>query len=166
MIFGDLQAGDAVFVDANTLIYHFTNHPRYGAACTALIERIELQEVQGFISVDCLADMSHRLMTIEAMGRCGWPATGLAARPKKHHKEIPNLGLYQQAAAQVSQLGFQVLPISESVVLAATANCRQFELLTGDALIVALMRHHGLTKLASADDDFDRVSGITRYAPA
>jgi hypothetical protein len=25
MIFTDLPAGDAVFVDANTLIYHFTN---------------------------------------------------------------------------------------------------------------------------------------------
>ena len=24
MIFADLQAGDAIFLDANTLIYHFT----------------------------------------------------------------------------------------------------------------------------------------------
>ena len=37
--------------------------------------------------------------------------------------------------------------------------------LTGDALVIAVMRHHGLTHLASLDDDFDRVPGITRYAP-
>jgi predicted nucleic acid-binding protein len=38
--------------------------------------------------------------------------------------------------------------------------------LTNDALIVAVMQAHGLTNLASHDADFDRVPGITRYAPA
>src|SRR5262249_15704645 len=96
MIFPDLQKGDSVFVNANTLIYHFTNHPKYGAACTALIERIELKELQGFPSSHSLADVAHRIMTIEAMGRFSWPATSLAARLKKHHADIPKLGLYQQ----------------------------------------------------------------------
>jgi predicted nucleic acid-binding protein len=39
-------------------------------------------------------------------------------------------------------------------------------LLTGDALIVAVMQAHGLSHLASNDTDFDRVPGLTRYAPA
>ena len=76
MTFADLQRGDAAFVDANTLIYHFTNHAAYGAACTRLVERIELKEIQGFTVSHCLADVAHRLMTIEAMGRLGWPAAG------------------------------------------------------------------------------------------
>jgi predicted nucleic acid-binding protein len=38
-------------------------------------------------------------------------------------------------------------------------------LLTNDALIVVLMQDHGLTALASLDADFDRVPGLTRYAP-
>jgi predicted nucleic acid-binding protein len=164
--FGDLQTGDPVFLDANALIYHFTNHPRYGAACTALLERVEHNEIQGFTSVHCLADVAHRVMTLEAMGRLGWPGSGLAARLKKHHAEIPKLGLYQQATAKVGQLGIQVLPVLEALVLAATNFSQQFELLTGDALIVAVMRQHGLTNLASEDADFDRVPGITRYAPA
>jgi predicted nucleic acid-binding protein len=165
MTFADLQLGDAVFMDANTLIYHFTNHPKYGAACTALVERIEQKEIQGFTACHCLADVAHRVMTIEAMGRMAWPLSGLAARLKKHHSEIPNLRLYQTATARVGQLGIQVLPITELDVLAATRFSQQFELLTGDALIVAVMRQQGLTKLASGDADFDRVAGITRYAP-
>ncbi|HTU19370.1 MAG TPA: hypothetical protein VMG10_15020 [Gemmataceae bacterium] len=32
MTFADLAAGDAVFVDANTLTYHFEPHARWGAA--------------------------------------------------------------------------------------------------------------------------------------
>jgi len=38
--------------------------------------------------------------------------------------------------------------------------------LSGDALVVAVMREHGLVNLASNDADFDRVPGLTRFAPA
>ena len=165
MTFTDVQKGDAIFTDTNTLIYHFTKHPKYGAACTALVERIEQKEIQAFTSSHCLADVAHRVMTIEAMVRLGWPASGLAARLKRHHSEIPKFNLYQQTTAKVGQMAIQVLPVSETLVLAATLLSQQFELLTGDALIVALMRQHALTKLASQDADFDRVSGISRYAP-
>ena len=41
----------------------------------------------------------------------------------------------------------------------------EYELLSGDALIVAVMQANGLSHLASHDADFDRVSGLTRYAP-
>src|SRR5207247_1717945 len=111
-----------------------------------------------------LADVAHRIMTIEAMSRLGWPTAGLAARLKKRHAEIPKLSLYQQATAKVGQLGIHVLPVAEPTVLAATRFSQQFELLTGDALMVALMQANGLTRLASEDSDFDRVPGITRYA--
>jgi predicted nucleic acid-binding protein len=93
MTFADLPARDPVFVDANTFIYHFTNHAKYGAACTALLERIEHQEIVGFTSSHCLADVAHRVMTLEAKDRLVWPPSGLAARLKKHRSEIPSLGL-------------------------------------------------------------------------
>jgi predicted nucleic acid-binding protein len=55
--------------------------------------------------------------------------------------------------------------VTDQLVLAATNCSQQFELLTVDALVVAAMRQQGLTKLASEDADFDRVPGLTRYAP-
>jgi predicted nucleic acid-binding protein len=166
MTFDGLPAGSSVFLDANTLIYHFTGHPQYGAACTRLVERIERQEIQGFPSAHVLTDLAHRLMTIEAMHRLGWSATRLAARLRQHHAEIPSLTLYRQALGQVAQMGIRVLAVSEHLVVAAANYSQQHELLTGDALIVAVMRDHGLTHLASVDADFDRVPGITPYAPA
>jgi predicted nucleic acid-binding protein len=42
---------------------------------------------------------------------------------------------------------------------------QQNGLLSNDALIVAVMQAHGLSKIVSNDADFDRVPGITRYAP-
>jgi predicted nucleic acid-binding protein len=58
-----------------------------------------------------------------------------------------------------------VIPITQSLLEAATVVSQQFELLTGDALVVAVMQAHGLTHLASNDADLDRVPWLTRYEP-
>jgi predicted nucleic acid-binding protein len=165
MTFDDLVSPADVFVDANTLIYHFTGDPKWGAACTRLLERIEFQELRGFISTHILADVVHRLMTIEAMGMLGWPPTRLAARLRQHHAEIHKLTVYNQALTRIAQIGVRVLPVTEPDILRAAQLIPAHELLTGDALVVAVMQANNLTNLASLDADFDRVPGLTRYAP-
>ena len=165
MTFASLPSGAAIFLDANTLIYHFANDPTYGPACTQLIKRIELRDLSGFTSAHALADVAHRLMTLEAIALRGWPAAGIAARLRKHHVEIPQLSVYRQAIARIPLLGIQVLAITGSLVEQATQLSQQYELLTGDALILAVMQANALTNLASNDADFDRVPGVTRYAP-
>jgi predicted nucleic acid-binding protein len=164
MIFSSLQAGVSVFVDANTFIYHFTSEPKYGLACTELINRVELQQVHGFTSAHVLTDVAHRLMTLEAMKMLGWPYAGIASRLRNHCGEILKLTIHRQAIARIPLLGFQVLPVTFALVEAATL-LTQHQLLMGDALIVAVMQANGLSNLASNDADFDRVPGITRYAP-
>ena len=37
--------------------------------------------------------------------------------------------------------------------------------MSSDALVITVMRQHGLQVLASHDADFDRVPRLTRYAP-
>jgi predicted nucleic acid-binding protein len=165
MNFHEIAPGVAIFLDANTLIYHFTNEPAYGAACTELLRRIEQGRLRGFISTHVLADVAHRLMTLEAINMFGWSPAGIAVRLRKHHQEIPKLRVYREAVARIPLLGLQVLPVDRASVEAATGLSQAHELLTGDALIVAVMRQHGLADIASNDGDFDRVSGLARYAP-
>lgn len=66
MTFADLVAGDEVFVDANTLIYHCTGDPIFGSACTNLLDRIGRQEVVATTSTHILLEVGHRPMTPEA----------------------------------------------------------------------------------------------------
>ncbi len=165
MTFDQIPAAAAVFLDANTLVYHFTNHPTFGPACTQLLKRIENQHLAGFISTHVLSEVAHRLMTLEALDRFGWQPAGIAARLRKHHVEIPRLTLHVQAVAQIPLLGIQTVAITPSLVEAATLVSRQHELLMGDALVVAVMQSQGLTHLASNDADFDRVPWLTRYQP-
>jgi hypothetical protein len=69
MTFADLTAGDSVFVDANTLIYHCTIDPTFGSACTDLLDRVGRAEIHGFTSTHVRLKVCHRLMTLEATGR-------------------------------------------------------------------------------------------------
>jgi predicted nucleic acid-binding protein len=164
MRFADLAAGDQVFLDANTLVYYFGPHPVFGPACNQLIERIENQELQGFTSTHALSAVAHHLMTLEASALFGW-ATKVVQRLKNQPTEIQKLGKFRSAVETVPQLGIQVLAIPPHLVASAAALSQQTGLLSNDALIVALMQHHGLTKLASGHADFDRVPTIARFAP-
>lgn len=166
MTFASIRNGTQVLVDANTLVYYATADPKYGAACKQLMERIARREIDAFTSAHVLCDLAHRVMTAEAITQLGLPAKGIVLRLRGHPADVQKLTRSHQAVDEVPQIGIQVLPIDLDLVFAATALSQQHGLLTGDALVVAVMRQHGLTHLASLDDDFDRVPGITRYAPA
>ncbi|HEV3081239.1 MAG TPA: type II toxin-antitoxin system VapC family toxin [Gemmataceae bacterium] len=166
MTFDAIAARDAIFVDANVLLYYFTAHPRYGSACQKLLDRIDNKEITGFTSSHVLGEAVHRLMTIEACQRFGWPAKGIAQRLRKHPAEIQQLVRARQAVDEITLIGLDVLPVAKSHTSLAVDLGRQHGLLYGDGLIVAIMQAHGLTLLASTDADFDRVPTITRYRPA
>jgi predicted nucleic acid-binding protein len=166
MTFDQLPANSTVFLDANTFVYAILNHPAYGANCTTLLDRIERQEVQGFTSAHVLSDTVHRVMTLEACDRFGWPAQGIANRLRRHPAEVQQLVVPRRAVDEIQLARVIVLAVTAQHVSQAVDLSRQHGLLAGDALIVAVMRDHGLTQLASLDADFDRIPGITRYAPA
>jgi len=84
----------------------------------------------------------------------------------KNALEIRSLTLFRQAVDEIPRLGVQILVPQASVVSAAAAISQQYCLLSGDALIVAMMQQFGLSSIASHDADFDRVPWITRYSPA
>src|SRR5262249_27342201 len=152
--------------DANNLTYHFQPHPTWGPPCSALLQRIENQELAGFTSTPVLSEVSHRLMTIQASVLFTRPFAGIGNWLRAHPAQVQQLTAFREAIDQILQSNLRVLTIDPSLLAAAVALCQQFGLLTNDGLIVAVMQANGLTKIASSDTDFDRVPGITRYAPA
>jgi predicted nucleic acid-binding protein len=166
MTFANLVTGDAVFVDANTLTYHFEPHARWGSACSQLLQWIENRQLVGYITSHVVAEVSHRLMTIEAHKVLGWQLAGIANRLRTNPTEVRKLALFRTSVEKLLQGKLQMLTITPALLAAGLAISQQLGLLTNDGLIVAVMQANGVTKLASNDSDFDRVPGITRYAPA
>jgi predicted nucleic acid-binding protein len=163
--FNDLPGGASVFLDANCLVYAATADPTYGAACQRLLTEVEKKTFQGYTSAHALGDLSHRLMTIEAALVLGRPMTGIANWLRRHPTEVQRLARYRQALDDLLAVPLTVLGVTGTQVSRAADVSGQYGLLTNDALIVAVMREHGITHLASNDADFDLVPGISRYAP-
>lgn len=166
MTFADIAAGTHVFVDANILVYHFSPHPTFGPACQRLLADIENHTVVGYTSSHLVGETAHVLMIVEALSLPGWAAANAPKRLKKQPTAVQQLIRYQKAVEEIYQSQVQVLGIQPALMLQAVKLSSQFGLLTNDAITLALMQQQSLSHLASHDSDFDRVPGITRYAPA
>jgi predicted nucleic acid-binding protein len=94
MTFPQIPANEAVFIDANILIYYFTPDPTFGLACQQLMDRIAQQEVFAYTSTHVVHDVGHRLMTIEAM------AAPTTAKPDRGSEVEPvSSGLRRDSAS-------------------------------------------------------------------
>jgi predicted nucleic acid-binding protein len=140
MTFPDIPIGSAVFLDANVFVYHFVPDPQFGPACRQLFDRIFGGEIIGFTSSDVLNDVAHRLMTYEAANTFGWPMQGIAYRLQQHPVELKTLTRFRQAVEEVPNFGVQVLAVNLAHVLSAAALSQQSGLLSGDALVAAVMQ--------------------------
>jgi predicted nucleic acid-binding protein len=166
MIYADLPAGESVFVDASVFIHHFEPNRLFGPAATEFLERIENQVIHGITSTDVVSEVAHRLMTIDAMQAFGWKSGGIALRLRNHPAQVQTLKRFRQAIQEIPLFNVGILAVDPALLDPAAEVSQQTGLLHNDALTIAIMRAHGLTNLASADPDFDRVPGITRYAPS
>jgi predicted nucleic acid-binding protein len=95
----------------------------------------------------------------------GWKSGGIAHRLRNHPAQVQTLKRFRQAVQEIPLLNIRILTIDPAWLDPAAEISQQTGLLHNDALTIAVMRVHGLTNLASADPDFDRVPGVTRYAP-
>ncbi|MCI0460599.1 MAG: type II toxin-antitoxin system VapC family toxin [Gemmataceae bacterium] len=166
MTFDQIPVGSAVFVDANIFVYHYEPHPLLGPACAQVLLRIEQGDLQGFTSSHVLADVVHRVMTLEAATLFNRPWAGIATWLKQHPTSTQRLSRHRSVVEDLSLIRLHILPVTGALVSLAADASLHFGLLTNDALVVTVMQAHHLTLLASHDADFDRVPGLTRYAPA
>src|SRR5437588_9557201 len=104
-------------------------------------------------------------MTLEAAKLFGRPWKGITSWLKQHPKEIQRLSRHRSMIDDLALIGIQILPVGGPLVSRAADACVHFGLLTSDALVVTVMQAHALSHLASHDADFDRVPGLSRYAP-
>jgi predicted nucleic acid-binding protein len=162
MVLADLRDGDRVFIDANIFIYHFGGR---SLECKALLERCARRELLGYTSTPILAEVLHRRMVAEAIAR-GFVTARTAVRKLGETPEmVKQLTQYQEDVNKIPHMYLTILPLTLDIVQ-ASAEIRKGEgLLTNDSFVIAFMRAQGLTQLATANGDFDRVGGMAIYKP-
>jgi predicted nucleic acid-binding protein len=162
MILADLKAGDSVFIDANIFIYHIGGQ---SSQCKDLLERCARRELVGYTATPILAEVLHRLMVAEAIQKGLVTAKTAVRKLREKPALVKQLTRYNEDVNKISQMNLVILSLTLEVLSASEEIRKNEGLLTNDSLVVALMRDQGLTKLATSDNDFQRVPGLEVYQP-
>ncbi|MES1242861.1 MAG: type II toxin-antitoxin system VapC family toxin [Acidobacteriota bacterium] len=158
----EIPAGASVFLDATIFVYHFTGA---SLSCRSLLARCEAGGLHALTSTLVLAEVTHRLMTIEAVAR-GLVAPGNVVKKLRGRPEIVRqLSLYQEQVEKIPWMGVEVVPLDRRLFLLAAALRTRYGLLTNDSILLATALDHGTGAFASADRDFERVDTIQLYYP-
>jgi predicted nucleic acid-binding protein len=160
--FEGVPAGGRVFLDAGVFIYHFC---RESVQCRQLLERCEKGDILGVTSVVVVLEATHRLMMAEAVRAGHAVRTGVARKLREQPEVVRNLHEYRRQVESIPRWGIQVLPIDLGRCLRAADVRAEHGLFTNDSIIVATMRDVGVTAIATADRNFERVDGLRVFRP-
>ena len=107
MTLAEIDEGSAVFIDANVFIYHFV-----GASpdCTALLRRCETTEIHGSTSALVLAEVSHRLMMIEAVERRLVTAGNVVRKLVRRPDAVRQLVTHEASIQAIPAMGIESPP--------------------------------------------------------
>ena len=161
----DIPDGVVCYLDATIFYYHLVNVPALSDDCSDLLTRIERGRVHGVTSSVAIAEATHKVMLAEVVQRHGVDHRGLIARLKRHPELLDGLTNHSQVVATVRSLRLPVEVITLDLLAHGAELSSQKRLLTNDALTLAVMEKLGVTALATNDDDFDAVEGLTVYKP-
>lgn len=160
-----LSAGESCFIDANILGYASIELPPFTLPCRVFLKRVAAGEIRAFTSANVVADALFRTMVIEVTRRFV-PSGTKALTFLRNHPEVINLLVHYPAALEaLARFPLELLPVDWNLIKSGTQISVRHGLLTNDAMIVALMRRHGLTHLVTNDDDFDHVPELKVWKP-
>ncbi|MGH9855971.1 MAG: type II toxin-antitoxin system VapC family toxin [Blastocatellia bacterium] len=161
----DIPDGAACFLDATIFYYHLVNTPPLSDDCSDLLERVEAGVIQGVTSTVALAEAAHKVMLAEIVRLHNVSPQGLITRIKKHPELLGHLSEHKQVAALAETLQLTVEPLTLNFLKEGADLSPQQRLLTNDALLLAVVEKLGLSYLATNDDDFDSIPGLTVCKP-
>lgn len=163
MTFDGLLAGECIFIDANIFTYHFNG---ISIECQQFIERCSRKEITGFTSTSVPAEVLHRLMIAEAFRKELINLKNPVQQLKNHPEIVKLLVDYQRDVAKIWEMNIRVLTLTRRCFQLSESIRQAVGLLTNDSLILAVMKQVNLSKLATNDNDFGKISWLEVYQPA
>lgn len=161
----DIPNGSRVFLDTNVLIYAISEHPRFGLWSDELLSRIQLKEVQGYVSLIVLNELTHKLIIGEVAQKVGLKPSQVVRYLKEHHEVLAALDAYEMISEIESNYGLVILGLTLQTMKLARNLMQAHQLLSNDALHLATMQEANIQDIATNDADFETIESITVWKP-
>jgi predicted nucleic acid-binding protein len=159
----EIAPGARVFVDAPIFVYHFTG---VSAECRDFLARCENAELDALTSSLVVAEVAHRLMTIEAVAT-GLVAPGNVVRKLRENPDlVRRLGRYQEQVERIPLMSVDVVAVEAGTLLRSGDVRSRYGLLVNDSLVVTSALDHGAQAIATSDRDFAAVEELRWHSPS
>ena len=162
MTLDEISSGERVFADATVFVYHFAGA---SPACRRFLERCEQGDLKAATSAAALAEVSHRLMMLEAVSLGLVSAGNVAKKLRKKPGAVKQLHTYDENVQQIPLMRVEVLPLDLKTLLNASAMRAEYELMVNDSIMASTAVTSGIGTIATADRDFQRVSELSVAVP-
>ncbi len=157
-----IKTGTKVFIDANIFIYHFTG---VSNECSNFLTRCEQSDINGITSINVLLEVLHRLMMVEAVRKKLVEPPNIINKLKKHPEKIKELNEYNINTQKIKDMGITVYPISYEMFIKSYPFRLKYGLMVNDSVILASMQEQGIKSLASNDEEFFKIEGLSVFNP-
>ena len=162
MTLDQIAAGTRVFADATIFVYHFT---AASPACHRFLKRCENGELKGFTSAAAIAEVTHRLMMIEAVSLGLVTPGSVAKKLRSKPGAIKKLRKFDEQAQHIPLMGIDVLALDLGVLARSSALRAEAGLMVNDSLTASTALSAALEVIATSDRDFRRVRQLTIAEP-
>jgi predicted nucleic acid-binding protein len=161
----DIPNGERLFVDSNILYYCFVDTSPHSEMCRELLSRVQTGNLIAYTNIRSLQDCIHKTMLAEVSSRSGHSRAGIIGWLKQHPETLADLPRTVEVRGRLMQLALNLISAEIADLANTIVVAQAHQLLLGDATIVVEMQKHRLVHLATNDNDFDRVPGITVWKP-
>ncbi len=160
----EIKDGQAIFIDANIFIYHFTGASK---ECKELLKACDQRRLSGFTSTTVLAEVCHRLMIIEAISSKLVKSTKqVSLYLQKHPALVKQLSEYYTQTTNIFSWSIQIIIPPQDIIIRSQIYRQRFSMFTNDSFIPIYMETAGITNLASADKIFCSIPHLNLFAPS
>jgi predicted nucleic acid-binding protein len=129
------------------------------------LDRCEQGELKAFTSVAAHAEVSHRLMMMEAVSRGFVSAGNVAKKLRKKPSVIKKLRTYHENVQRIPLMRVEVKPLDLKTLLNAADLRVEYGLMVNDSLMASTALSTGLQIIATVDQDFQRVQTLSVALP-
>lgn len=136
-----------IYLDTNIIVYAIENHHTYGKKCKRILEDIESEKTKASCSLLVLVELIH------VLGRLNKVLAAQKEKPLDMRKNI-------DAVLSLPLVWFDV-----NFAVIRRASEYDYRISGVDYIHVSTMELNSVTKIISADADFDKVDGVRRIDP-
>ncbi|MDO8446762.1 MAG: PIN domain-containing protein [Deltaproteobacteria bacterium] len=157
---------EAIFIDSNIFLHHAfdINH-----VSVEFLNMAELHNLKIYTSSLVLEEVSFKLLMQSAsnfLDKVTVPKVKtLLHNEKKREQVLDSVLKYMGYIALLKESGMTVLELKDSDIMTALQKTMEYGLITADAAHYAVMERKGIRHIATGDNDFKSVPGLTLWMP-